>query len=487
MRSSGVLMPLSSLPGPYGIGCFGANARKFVDFLSDAGQKYWQILPLGPTGYGDSPYQSFSAFALNPYFVDLEQLEEQGLLTQAELESVNFGCDPMRVDYLQLYKTRLPVLRMAARRFNALQPGFEDFCKAENSWLPDYALFMALKEENGPISMQDWPDEQRRGLVRERAQQRLEQETRFWKIVQYWAFQQWMAVKAYANRHGVDIIGDLPIYVSADSAELWASPELFQTDKEGRLAEVAGCPPDGFSPKGQLWGNPLYDWDYHRDTAYAWWRSRMRHAARLYDVVRIDHFRGLESYYSIPAREQDARFGRWRPGPGLPFLKCLQQEIPGLRIIAEDLGHLTAQVRQLLADSGFPGMKVLQFAFDSREEGNYFPYAYPQNCVVYTGTHDNDTLEGWQRGAQPQDVAHALLYLDTTLEHLTKRMLRCALESVADTAVIPMQDWLGLGSEARINTPSTVGGNWVWRLQQRQLTPRLSREMFTLTKLYGRQ
>ena len=473
MRTSGILMPVSSLPSPYGIGSLGAEAYRFVDFLAAAGQRYWQILPIGPTGYGDSPYQSFSAFAANPYFIDLDALEQRGLLTHDEIARFDFGPEaPEGIDYGALFRTRFAVLELAVRRFDAGEDAFRDFCAANAFWLDDYALFMALKAENGMRAFSLWPKDvrARRPAALAAARARLAGQVRFWQVVQYLFYEQWAALKAYANAKGVEFIGDIPIYVSPDSSDLWADPSLFQVDADG-----------------QLWGNPLYNWDVHLKTGCAWWIRRLRHASAVYDVVRIDHFRGFESYYAIPARDKTAVNGVWRKGPGTAFIDVIRRKLPDVRIIAEDLGYLTDDVKALLRASGFPGMKVLQFAFDSREESDYLPHNYTQNSVVYTGTHDNTTTADWELSAPAGDVAFARRYLDVEGgADFTRRFIRAALASVSDTAVIPMPDWLGLGAEARINTPSTLGGNWLWRIDPAALTDALAADILALTKLYGR-
>lgn len=489
MRTCGVLMPLSSLPSPYGIGTLGALAREFIRFLADGGQRIWQILPPGPTGYGDSPYQSASAFAGNPYFIDLDLLCGQGLLKKEEFEHEEFGRFPGNVDYLALFEHRFAVLKSAAERIPAEEPGFCAFVKKQEDWLPEYALFMALKEENGMRAFAEWPEPLRRREPEAlaAAQERLAGEILFREKLQYLFRLQWESLHAFAGENGVRIVGDLPIYVSPDSAELWAHPELFETDEAGRMTRVAGVPPDYFSPTGQLWGNPLYDWAYQKETGFAWWKRRLRAAAELCDGARIDHFRGFAGYYSIPAEDRTAEHGVWEKGPGLDFIRAVKEELPNFGFIAEDLGFLTEDVRELLRESGFPGMKVLQFAFDSREGSDYLPHNFPRNCVVYPGTHDNDTLLGWEQTLSPESLAYAREYLGVSEgKPLREAVIRACLGSVADTAVIPMQDWLGLGSEARINTPSTLGGNWHWRLLPGMLTPELSAEMARMAKLYGR-
>lgn len=487
MRAGGILLPVFSLPSEYGIGTFGRAAYEWVDFLKEAGQSFWQVLPLGPTGYGDSPYQSFSAFAGNPYLIDLELLQEQGLLTAED-------CAPCRqpegraVDYAALYATRSGVLRKAFQRFQDWT-ALEEFRRQNRDWLEDYALYMALKEEHGQRPWNEWPRplRLREGTALTAARTRLAQETAFYAFQQYEFFCQWEDLRAYANRNGVKIIGDVPIYVAMDSADAWAEREIFLLDGEGRPIEVAGCPPDAFSTDGQLWGNPLYRWEVLERDGYAWWLRRLRASFRLFDVVRIDHFRGLESFYAIPFGEATARRGRWCKGPGEDFIRVVRQTFGRGGIIAEDLGFLTPAVHRLLRKSGYPGMKVLQFAFDSREESDYLPHRYGRNCVVYTGTHDNDTTRGWFGQAPRADVRFARQYMGLKSgRDQCAQLVRLALASVADLAVIPLQDYLELGSEARINTPSTLGGNWVWRMEPGAADAALAERILALTKLYGR-
>ena len=485
MRASGILMPVFSLPGPYGIGTLGNEAFAFVDFLAAAKQTYWQILPIGPTGYGDSPYQSFSAFAGNPYFIDFRLLAADGLLTEAELPAPQ-PVGP--VDYGALYQQRPVVLHKAADRLLASPtPAYEAFCEAQSGWLEDYALFMAVKAERGQAGLADWPDDlrTREPAALAAAKERLAAEVDYYKAVQFFFYTQWNALKAYANSHGIQLVGDIPIYVSPDSSDLWTHPELFQTDGAVHLTSVAGCPPDAFAADGQLWGNPLYDWPRHEAEDFRWWKQRIKHATSIYDVVRIDHFRGFESYYSIPAGNKTAAGGHWEKGPDRAFIDAMHEALGQGGIIAEDLGYLTPEVKAMLAESGYPGMKIMQFAFDSRESGNYLPHTYPRNSVVYTGTHDNVTTEGWRTNASPEDVAYACRYLRCKPEDLTEAMICACLASVSDMAIIPLADWLHLGSEARINTPSTQGANWQWRLTQ-PLTPALSAHIAELTALYHR-
>ena len=490
-RSSGILMPISSLPSPHGIGTLGAEARKFVDFLAAAGQSWWQILPVSPTSYGDSPYQSFSAYAGNPYFIDLDLLCEDGLLTPEEVNAVNWGADPSRVDYSAIYNGRFPLLHLAMERgWERDADKAESFSVQNDTWLPDYALFMALKRHFGMKSWTEWPDEDirlRRPEALQHYQKELADDIRLFTYIQYLFFRQWEALRAYAHEKGIGIIGDLPIYVAMDSADVWADPRAFQLDERNVPADVAVVPPDYFTADGQLWGNPLYDWDAMKADGYSWWIRRIAGASRLYDILRIDHFRGLESYWAVPYGETTAKIGRWVKGPGMDLIGVLTEKFPNLQFIAEDLGYLTPEVRQLLADSGLPGMKILQFAFDSRETANYLPHTYPRNCVCYAGTHDNSTLMGWKNDAAPSDIAAAQEYLGLNEEEgFHWGILRGGQSSVADLFVAQMQDYLGLGAEARMNTPGILGGNWQWRMLPDQITEGLTKRIARMTSLYGR-
>ena len=490
-RSCGILMPISSLPSPHGIGTLGAEARKFVDFLADAGQSWWQILPVGPTSYGDSPYQSFSAYAGNPYFVDLDLLCEDGLLTPAEVNSVNWGTDPAKVDYSAIYNSRFPLLHLAMERgWERDADKVAAFSEENASWLPDYALFMAVKRHFGMQSWTEWPDEDirlRRPEAVARYQEELADDIRLFTYIQYLFFRQWEDLRSYAHEKGIGIIGDLPIYVAMDSADVWADPRAFQLDERNVPAEVAGVPPDYFTADGQLWGNPLYDWDAMKADGYTWWIRRIAGASRLYDILRIDHFRGLESYWAVPYGESTAKIGRWVKGPGMDLIGVLTEKFPNIQFIAEDLGYLTPEVRQLLEDSGLPGMKVLEFAFDSREAANYLPHTYPRHCVCYAGTHDNATLMGWKDEAAPADIAMARQYLGLNDEEgFHWGVLRGGQSSVADLFVAQMQDYLGLGSEARMNTPGILGGNWQWRMLSGQITDALTARIAGMARLYGR-
>ena len=400
-RGAGILLSITSLPSKYGIGCFSKSAYDFVDWLKEAGQTYWQILPLGPTSYGDSPYQSFSTFAGNPYFISLEALIGEGVLTEEECESADFGEKADDIDYKKIYDARYPLLRKAYERSNISQnPAYQRFVNENSWWLSDYALFMAVKNYFGGVTWTEWPEDIRLhwGFAMDYYRKELYFDVEFQQYLQFKFFEQWYALKNYANQKGIQLIGDIPIYVAMDSADVWAHPELFQLDEQNVPVAVAGCPPDGFSATGQLWGNPLYRWDYHRNTGYQWWISRLWYCFRLYDVVRIDHFRGFDEYYSIPYGEDSAINGHWEKGPGIDLFRQVEQNLGWHEVIAEDLGYVTDSVRWLVKNSGFPGMKVLEFAFDSRDSGSandYLPHNYIENCVAYTGTHDNETIVGW--------------------------------------------------------------------------------------------
>lgn len=489
MRKSGILLPISSIPSKYGIGTLGKKAFEFIDLLKRGGQSYWQILPLGPTGYGDSPYQSFSTFAGNPYYIDLELLIEEGLLTKEECDAYDFGDNESYVDYEKVYNARFDVLRKAFKRFDNSTADYKAFLERTKQWLDDYALFMAVKNKFDGKSYSEWDEDikTRQKAAVEKYTQECRDEIDFYKFQQYYFAKQWTELKAYANKNGVEIIGDIPIYVAFDSSDTWANPELFQFDENLQPVAVAGCPPDAFSATGQLWGNPLYRWDYHKETNYEWWVRRIAYCYELYDVVRIDHFRGFDEYYSIPFGDPTAEFGHWEQGPGFDLFKVIKEKLGKKNVIAEDLGFLTDTVIKLVKKTGFPGMKILQFAFDSREESDYLPHNYTNNSIVYTGTHDNDTVVGWWETCSKNDKAFAKRYLNVkSTKDIHKALIRACLASVSDTAIIPMQDYLGLGSEARINIPSTLGNNWKWRLKDGQFTEELADEIYDLTKLYYR-
>ena len=503
-RKSGILLPISSLPSDYGIGSFSKEAYEFVDFLEKAGQSYWQILPLGQTGYGDSPYQSFSTFAGNPYFIDLDDLIGEGYISREDVSCLYFGSSSSYVDYAEMYKNRYIILRKAydnspfslsmvnrqeSPEGREKQEAFEEFIRDNRDWLTDYALYRAVKREQGNTSYIEWEDpiRLRDPEAMRTYREKLADEIRFVEFQQYLFYTQWMALKDYANGKGIEIIGDLPIYVAFDSADTWSHPELFEFDEKGFPTVVAGVPPDAFSATGQLWGNPIYKWDYHKKTGYAWWMDRLSYAFKLYDVVRIDHFRGFDEYFAIPYGAETALEGEWRPGPGAELFKVMEENFGKKSIIAEDLGILTPGVYKLLEDTGYPGMKVLQFAFDGGSANEYLPHNHVKNTFVYTGTHDNDTTMGWYKSQDDWHRAYICRYLGVRDGNFrTLDMIRSAMMSVADTVVIPMQDYLEKGSEARINTPSTLGDNWKWRLERGDLQDSLAYEIRDLTGLYDR-
>lgn len=488
-RCAGVLMAISSLPTPYGFGTIGKTAYDFADFLKKAGQKIWQILPVGPTSYGDSPYQSFSTYAGNPYMIDLDMLVEDGLLKKEDLLGRKWGENPEEVDYAQIYETRFEVLRCAFKNFKAT-PKYKEFVKKNADWIEDYALYMSVKKNNDMKAWTEWEDEEiklREPKALRKYTEKYKLEMDFWKFVQFKFFEQWSAFRKYVNGLGIKIMGDMPIYVAMDSADTWANSDVFWLDEEKKPVCVAGCPPDYFSATGQLWGNPLYDWDYLEDTDYKWWFARIKSASELFDIVRIDHFRAFDSYYAIPFPAENAINGEWLEGPGIEFFEKMKKAIGEFPIVAEDLGTLTPGVVQLLKDSGYPGMKVLEFAFDSGEENDYLPSHYTENSVVYSGTHDNDTIMGWFATAKEADVRFAVDYCKLNDgEGYNWGIIRTAYESVSKYAIIQMQDILGLGSKARMNIPSTLGGNWVWRVKGDVLTDELAEKLKTLATTYGR-
>ena len=504
MRRCGILLPVASLPSRYGIGAFSKEAYEFIDQLKEAGQQVWQILPLGPTSFGDSPYQAFSAFAGNPYFIDLEALIQEGLLTKEECDRADFGNNPAYIDYSKLYENRFSLLKIAyerwksvsfagtpqERRLEAVYGKAGELLRRETR---EYCFYMALKDHFQSRSWDLWDEEirTRRPEALARYEQLLSDEIGFYEFQQIKFEEQWKKLKGYANSQGIQIMGDIPIYVAFDGADSWARPELFQFDGDMRPKAVAGCPPDAFSATGQLWGNPLYDWEYHRKTGYQWWMKRMEYCFALYDLVRVDHFRGFDEYYSIPYGQDTAVNGKWEQGPGIEIFRKMEEyfgkkELP---IIAEDLGFLTPSVYRLLEETGFPGMKVLEFAFEEGGRSPYLPHNYTQNCVVYTGTHDNDTLAGWYKAMDIEQKEFSIEYLGNSLTPVDQvhwDFIRLALRSVAELAVIPVQDYLGLGTEARTNEPSTIGKNWRWRLLKGQLDEKTLRRCRKLAEAYGR-
>lgn len=478
-RSAGVLLSITSLPSPYGIGTIGKEARKFADFLKASGQKIWQILPVGPTSYGDSPYQSFSTYAGNPYMIDLDTLCDEGLITKEELDSYDWGDDDGKVDYEKIYNNRFEVLRTAYKNFKmGDQKKFSSFKRKNCKWLKNYALYMAVKKSFDMASWLEWPDEEIK-MHEEKAvehyQRKYKDEVDFWKFVQFKFYEQWESFRAYVNGLGIKILGDMPIYVAMDSADTWANPEIFQLYDDGDPIAVAGCPPDYFSATGQLWGNPLYDWDAMKKDNYSWWVSRIQNMLHLVDIVRIDHFRGFDTYWQIPYGADNAIGGKWVKGPGLDLFNEIEKRLGKLPIIAEDLGTLTPDVEKLRDDCGFPGMKILQFAFndnpwsDESARNDYLPDNYKtEKCVVYTGTHDNDTTVGVLSSSAEQYRINIASYFgmdkNASVKDISLRLVQAAFQSKAEYCIIPLQDVYCLGSEARMNTPSTTGANWSWRM-----------------------
>ncbi len=494
-RSAGILLSVSSLPSQYGIGSFSESAYRFVDWLKEAGQSYWQILPLGPTSYGDSPYQSFSTFAGNPYFISLEEFVKVGLLTRKECDEVDFGTEQSHVDYEKLHNGRYPLLRKAYQNSHIREDAeYGKFCR-NNEWLSDYALFMAVKDTFAGAAWSEWEKDirLREPVAIRRYTEELAEDIEFYKFLQYHFYLQWTKLKQYANNNGIRIVGDIPIYVAFDSADTWANPELFQLNEENVPKAVAGCPPDGFAADGQLWGNPLYDWRQHKAEGYRWWIGRLAHCFQLYDVVRIDHFRGFDEYFSIPYGDETAKNGHWEKGPGMDLFRAVEQALGKKEVIAEDLGFVTDSVRQLVQESGFPNMKVLEFAFDSRDTGSrndYLPHNYTENCVAYTGTHDNQTIVSWFETITEEERELAREYLCdqyTPASELYKAFICLIMRSRANVCMIPMQDYLGYDDTCRMNKPSTLGDNWKWRLKETDLSNTLCQEVRRITETYGRR
>ncbi len=484
MRASGILMHITSLPGPCGVGTMGREAYKFADFLQQAGQRYWQVLPLTPTGYGDSPYQSCSAYAGNPYLIDLELLCEQGMLTKQELEAYDWGSDPGQVDFGLQYQNRFKALRQAFSRFRE-EDAYRIFCRENSAWLSDYALFMALKNRFGGKPWYEWDESLKRRDPDAvwKARGELREDVKFYSFIQYLFFSQWKALRAHCRAANIQIIGDVPIYVPYDSADVWQDPEWFALDENLTPIAVAGCPPDGFSEDGQLWGNPLYRWDALQKDGYGWWLRRLKAAANLYDVIRIDHFRGFAGYFSIPYGAPNARGGKWLPGPGLAFMQAVRKALPDTAFIAEDLGYLTDDVHALREHSGCPGMKVLEFAFDGGTDNVYLPHNHTQNSVCYIGTHDNMPLAQWLAESGEKTLSYLREYIG---EDLHWGMIRSCMASVSDLAVVQMQDYLELGAEARMNFPGTMGGNWTWRAKPGFTNDTLAEKIKRLTRIFGR-
>ena len=491
MRESGILMPVSALPSRHGIGKIGQSAYQFVDFLAKCGCRYWQVLPLSPTGFGDSPYQSCSVYAGNPYLIDFDRLRDRGWLVPADYDVISWDSDADTIDYAVLYNQVKPVLRIAFEQFKKQRVnGFRKFCTANKGWLNRYALFMALKSAHNGKPWYEWeqPLAQYEKDAISQAMRNYADDILLYQFEQFCFFTQWNDLKAYANSKGIRIIGDIPIYAAYDSAEVWAEPKLFQLDAEKKPTVVAGCPPDCFSETGQLWGNPIWNWDYLAKTNYTWWLDRLAFTQKLYDVVRIDHFRGFERYYAIPYGSQTAEHGKWIKGPDFALWKAAKEKINELDVIAEDLGNITPAVIRLLKRTGFPGMKVMQFAFDSGAANPYLPHNFETtNCVCYTGTHDNHTLRGWVKNNTPETNEFAMKYLHQKKEkQLPKALLRAAWSSTARIAIAQMQDFLDAPPTARINTPSTLGGNWCYRTQEADFTQKLAFRIRELNEVYGR-
>ena len=493
-RSSGILFHPTSLPGKYGIGTLGKEAYAFIDFLKKSRQKLWQIFPLGPTGYGDSPYQSFSSFAGNPYLIDFDLLIEAHLLSEEDLRDVFFGDNEEYIDYGAIYNQKYPLLRKAYENFKSfdnheMKENLEHFKRENASWLNDYSLYISLKNHFNGLPWNEWAHDikNREHGAMEHYRNELADDIEYHNFIQFLFFKQWGDVKRYANENGIKIIGDIPIFVAADSSDAWANPEIFLFDEERKPVKVAGVPPDYFSATGQLWGNPLYNWQKLKETNYSWWVERVRANLSTCDIIRIDHFRGFEAYWAVPYGDDTAINGQWEPGPGIDLFNAIKSQLGELPIIAEDLGLMTQGVIDLREATGFPGMKILGFAFDSGEENDYLPHTYTKNCVVYTGTHDNDTLIGWFQKAKEEDRQFARDYLNSRSDdEIHWDAIRGAWSSVASMAISPVQDFLGLGSEARINTPGVAAGNWQWRLRHGVLTDELAERIAKLTRVYSR-
>ncbi len=494
MKQAGILLPVFSLPGKYGIGTLGKAAKEFIDLLRETGNTIWQILPMGPTGFGDSPYQSFSAFAGNPYFVDLETLVEEGLLTEAELAALDFGTDPARVDYGKLYTAKHAALKMAYAAWKEKGHTAEEAMAELQPETLDYCIFMAIKNSLNGASWNVWPENLRdaeKAAVAEFRDAHAD-EIGCQAFVQLKFAEQWQKIRAYAAEKGIFIVGDIPIYCSPDSADAWANRKLFQFDKMGNPKSVAGVPPDAFSTTGQLWGNPLYDWDMHKKTGYSWWLKRMEYCFAMYDYVRVDHFRGFEAYYAVPFGDATAENGEWQPGPGMALFSAMQKHFgtKELPIIAEDLGVITDSVRELIAETGFPGMKILQFAFDSGPDNAYLPHNFTTpNCICYTGTHDNDTLRHWFDTLPDWERDYIYQYTSRSnndWRYMPELLIKRAMASIADTVIIPAGDYLELSEEGRINTPGTSGSNWQWRMQKDAFSAHEKEVMAGINRTYGR-
>lgn len=491
-RSSGVLMHITSLPGEFGIGTFGKSAYDFVDFLEETKQTYWQILPLTTTSYGDSPYQSFSAVAGNLNLIDFSLLKEEGLLEESDYSNVNFGEDPEKIDYALLFEVRRPILEKAVAntaKYSNVLAEIEKFEKDNSSWLADYAEYMAIKESFGYQSFIHWDEDIKKGekAAREKYRTELQDSIRYYTVTQYFFFKQWLALKEYANSKGVKIIGDMPIYVSADSVEMWTMPELFKVDENNEPLYVAGCPADDFSPTGQLWGNPIYDWEKHKEQGFSWWIYRVQESFKIYDVLRIDHFKGFSDFWQIDKDAENAVNGTWEAGPGVELFQKIKEQLGDLPIIAENLGFIDEKAEKLLDDSGYPGMKILQFAFPGDDNLDR-PHHYTQNSVAYTGTHDNDVVNGWYEKLSESEQELVSEYLNRRNEEtITEAMIRGIYSSVSDYAIVTMQDLLDKDATSRMNVPSTVGGNWEWRMLAEDLTEERKEFLKNITVRYSRE
>ncbi|MBQ9085986.1 MAG: 4-alpha-glucanotransferase [Clostridia bacterium] len=486
-REAGILLSITSLSSPYGIGCMSAEVFRFVDFLRDSGQRVWQLLPAGPTGFGDSPYQTFSSFAGNPYWIDLEELIRDGLLQREECDGTDWGQDPCRVDYGKVYEGRKKLLRLAYLRSGKVRDEvWKNFECEQKDWLEDYTLFMALKEHQGGLSWNRWEEKLRRRDpdALKMAKEELWEEIDFQKWMQFLFFHQWNRLHDYARKQEIKLLGDLPIYVAEDSADVWSHPELFLLNGDGIPLRVAGCPPDEFSPLGQLWGNPLYSWEAHENTGYEWWIGRISHARRLYDSVRLDHFRGFDAYYSIPYGAPDAREGKWEKGPGMELFRAVHEALGEGEYIAEDLGYLTDSVRKLVRDSGFAGMKILQFGLGGGDP-EHLPIFYSENTVAYSGTHDNPTLWEWLSGRSEEEwmtIREEVWNFDAPREKLVDACLALLMRSRSNLCIVPIQDYLRMGEEGRMNRPGAAQGNWSWRLREDELTVSLAQKIRRLTE-----
>ena len=498
MRTCGVLMHITSLPSPYGVGTLGSEAYKFVDFLKKAGQTYWQILPVGPTGFGDSPYQSYSAFAGNPMLIDIDELIKAGLVSEDDKDLKILAEKKEFADFGQMFSFKRLILAKAHAAFAANADSeqmylFGKFCRKNAWWLDDYAMFMSMKYFFKQVMWTEWADSYRLRDPQTLAKYAEEHgvDIDCWKFMQFLFFRQYKNLKKYANKRGISIYGDMPIYVSMDSSDIWANPEMFMLDSDRKPTKVAGCPPDDFSPTGQLWGNPLYDWDYMDKNNYKWWIKRVQYSAKLFDLTRIDHFRGFESFYAIPAGDKTAEHGEWLQGPSMKLFRAIKADLGDVKLVAEDLGFLTDEVKAMLKAAGYPGMNVLEFGFGG-EDSSYLPHNYVKNSVVYIGTHDNETALGWYLAQDKAGKKRIRKYLgldkSASDSKVVRELIRCAYASVSENCVIQMQDWLCLDNSARMNIPSTIGGgNWAWRMDKDACTKELAKAMKKMAKTYFRK